>query len=601
MTGINSKSMEFEEQQFDLQSRIEQLEQKVLEKDKIIEDLQKTLALRSNSGVSDVLVEQEANRTKSQILENMTQVIRTPLNSIIGFSQLILKDLQLGKLKLEEHYSGMVKNIERSGNHLSEIINSILDHSQIEAGDFEYRESDINFRALFKNIFYLQKVGAIDKKAYLSYREIDENFPEYIRTDQTLLKKIINHLVASVIRSTSPGQKIKIAASLEDGQVKFYIIDESYEETEMQQAEFYNELEQYDKIGSIENQETDLGLIVVNKMITKLNGTVIRNKGEGFGAEIVVSLPYIQSKKTSIQNRSSEEGPAFSKDNVILLVEDNLITQELISKIFATFGLSIHFSNNGKKGINMARALKPDLILMDIFMPDMNGLEATEIMRKDPILSKTPIVALSAGALQVQKDNGRSAGMDDYLVKPFGLNALIPVMNRFLRTEKAASAFSTNEAIVVKDEKPVIESLNKGDSNKQVEETTNELLIALDKAEAASKAKSEFLANMSHEIRTPLNSIMGNSQILISRAEDMSLPESFHRSLNNILSSGDSLVDLINHILDLSKIAAGKMVIDSEAVNIKDLFDRVYNINAVASKRKKQTINIDIGANTPEW
>ena len=527
---------------------------------------------------------QEAQLSKSQFLANITQEIRTPLNSIIGFSQIMLRDLAALKTTEESDYQYLAKSIEISGHHLSEIINSILDLSQLESGEIIYTESDIDLHKTLKNVFYINKIEAINKNIDFGYDPIDEQVPQFARSDRSRLEQILNILLQNAIKYTPEEKKVRLGLSLHIEQLVFTVSDEGIGIPEEKQLRLFDPFQYH----SDEVSSGGLGLLIAKKMVEILYGTILFESQVDVGSTFTVKIPYIKSNKEGGAQLETKEEISFAQDNVVLLVEDNLITQELITKIFSNFGLTIHLASNGKEGFEMALNLKPDLILMDVFMPVMNGLAATSLIRKDSGLKNTPIVALSAGAQRNQKINAERAGVSDYLVKPISLNALIPILSRYLRTEKTI-VYDIDEAETTKKQLKLQTAKlqkNRALQEKQLEDHTQELIRAKEFAESANRSKSQFLANMSHDIRNPLNAIIGFSQILKEDAIQNSLPDSFSEYLNYIINSGHNLTELVNNVLDISKIEAGEMEITKEVVGLKSFMDEIYTFNSFQADQK---------------
>jgi len=536
--------------------------------------------------------------SKSRFLANITQEIRTPLNSIIGFSQILLRDILANPSNdFSEHYY-LIENIENSGQHLTEIINSVLDLSQLETGELSYNESDIDLRRTLKNVFYLNKIEAVKKNLDFSYDQIGPHIPDFARSDRNRLEQVLNILLQNAIRRTPEGKKVNLGVVFVDDHLFFTVSDHGIGIPADSQSFLFDPLgltieesaSLVDGRGA-EDENASVNLILARKMAEMLYGTLSLKESDAPGNMFILKIPYVQSKRLK-GKQETQEKICFSKDNIVLVVEDNLITQELISKIFSHFGLSIQLADNGQQGVEMAHNLRPDLILMDIFMPVMNGINATQLIRQDPDISNTPIVVLSAGALESEKAKAKEAGVDDYLVKPISLNALIPILTRFLRTEK------TIIYDVVKSEKEKAQSIlqaeklqkNRYKQEQQLENRTQELIRAKEQAEAANRSKSRFLANMSHDIRNPLNAIIGFSRILKKKATFQALPDDFSQYLDNIIHSGRNLTELVNNILDVSKIEAGKMEIYKEIVELRQLIEGVINVNSVHAEQKRITL-----------
>ncbi|MFH2129339.1 MAG: ATP-binding protein [bacterium] len=529
----------------------------------------------------------KAQVAKSHFLANITQEIRTPLNSIIGFSQVMLRDIATKIVNPEVDFQYLVENIEKSGHHLSEIINSILDLSQLETGEMTYNETDIDLSRTLKNVFYLNKIEALEKNLDFSY-VIDPQIPQFARSDRNRLEQILNILLQNAIRYTPEGKKVCLGIALEDEKLVFSVADEGIGIPPKIQARLFDPFQYHNDSSSQQGEHVGLGLLIAKKMVEMLFGTITFESQTDKGTTFTVKIPYIQSNKKEDRHQKTREKITFAKDNVVLVVEDNLITQELIGSIFSHFGLTVHLANNGQEGVELAARLKPDLIMMDIFMPVMNGLEATSFIRTQPEIKDTPIVALTAGALQDQRSRAKAAGVNDYLTKPIAINTLIPILTRFLRTEKTIvyDVDGTETDKQQQNLQTVKLQKDRALQEKQVDDRTQELIRAKDLAELASQSKTRFLANMSHDIRNPLNAIIGFSRILKKKAVKQSLSAEFTEYLDNIIQSGHNLTELVNNILDISKIEAGKMEIVKEVIHLRQLVNGIYTFNRAQADAK---------------
>ena len=260
-----------------------------------------------------------ANKTKSRFLANISQEIRTPLSAIIGFSQIIQRDMRFGIIDQTPEYQKLLDNIENSGQYLSEIINSIIDISDIKNGDLKFQENDINIFKFFKNIFYVNKIEALKKNINLKYDKVSADFPEYIRTDRTKLEKILNSIIDNAIKFTPSGKTITLNLSHKNKDIIFKISDEGIG---ISKTHLKTIFEPFEKLNKNSDQRFDgigLGLSVANKMAKLLNGSIDVKSEIDQGSLFTIKLPFIRSSKTIKDVPTSHEELIFSKNNKILV------------------------------------------------------------------------------------------------------------------------------------------------------------------------------------------------------------------------------------------------------------------------------------------
>jgi len=517
-----------------------------------------------------------ANKTKSRFLANISQEIRTPLSSIIGFAQIIQRDMRFGIIEQTSEYQKLLDNIENSGQYLSEIINSIIDISDIENGELLYQESDINIFNFFKNIFYVNKIEALKKNINLKYDKVSTDFPEYIRSDRKKLEKILNSIIDNAIKFTPSGKTVTLNLSHKNNHIIFEISDEGIGISKTHLKTIFKPFEKLNKNNAQPFNGIGLGLSVAKKIAQLLKGSIEVNSEIDQGSVFILKLPLVQSSKTIRDTPSNQEELIFSESSKILVVEDNLITQELITKIFSIFGLNVQIANNGEECLELAPKLKPDLILMDIYMPVMDGLKATIEIRKMPFIQKVPIIGLSAGATEFEQKKAYEAGMNDYLVKPINLDALLPILGQYLKTEKRLLDGSIKQE---QQKERLFQHTTRLQANRylqerQVEERTNALLKAKNQAEAANRSKSEFLANISHELKTPMHQILSFAKFGVDKFENVEREKLFYY-FQKIGAAGTNLMSLLNDLLDLSKLEAGKADCEMLPCDLKCIIKKV--------------------------
>ncbi len=392
---------------------------------------------------------ESASLAKTKFLTNMSHEIRTPLGAIIGFNQILLNKSK--ELSLPEEYKKYQKNIHNSANLLNELINNILDLSKIESGKLEAIEEDFYLDNLIKGLFETYDYQARQKGVHFSYH-IDPNILSPIRADKNKISEILINLIGNAIKFTPAGKEVKLKVVRDNSILAFMVIDHGIGIPKDRQSIIFDAFEQVDRSIAYRYGGTGLGLAISQKLATIMGGKINVVSEEGRGSNFCVLLPYQEAAESIPRDTAyttfpplsfidSDASPSsFLTGTTILVVEDNLMNQELIAALFVNLGVQLHFANNGKEGIEKALALQeegtlPDLILMDIQMPIMDGIEATQHIRSDPELKNIPVVALSADAFAEQQAQALSIGMNDYLTKPIEMDNLLLVLQKYLQKE----------------------------------------------------------------------------------------------------------------------------------------------------------------------
>lgn len=379
----------------------------------------------------------KANKAKSQFLTNMSHEIRTPLGAIMGFNRVLLKRSE--ELALPGDFQKFLKYIQNSSEILSGLINNVLDLSKIEAGKFGISKEHFNIQQLVKTIFETYKFQADQKRIHFTY-EIHPTVPSIIHSDRLKLMQILTNLIGNAIKFTPETKDVKLKVMGNEELLALIVVDEGIGIPKDKQQAIFDDFEQTDESISRTFGGSGLGLAITQKLVHLLGGKIsVFSFGAGQGTTFNVRLPL---EPVSIEeNQALEINPpeyTFAQDNTVLVVEDNLTNQELIKAIFENFELKAHFANDGKMGVEKAwelykTGLPPDLILMDMQLPVMDGVEAISQIRTIPELQSIPIVGLSADAYSEQKSVALSKGANDYLTKPIDIGKLLQVLHKYLR------------------------------------------------------------------------------------------------------------------------------------------------------------------------
>ncbi|HAS39767.1 MAG TPA: hypothetical protein DCS93_04780 [Microscillaceae bacterium] len=396
----------------------------------------------------------KANEAKTRFLANMSHEIRSPLNAISGFSQILLDKSE--KLPMPAEFHQFLQNINQSSQNLSELINNILDLSKIEAGKTELFLEDLDFKQLFQGVYHINQGNATQKNVQLTY-SYDSVLPVYITIDRTKINQVLMNLVSNALKFTPTEGRVTMKAHKEVQQqalsqsthqewLVLEVADEGIGIPEDKLEHIFEAFEQSDNTITRRFGGTGLGLAITKKMVEMMEGSITVVSQEGKGSTFTVKLPL----KPTDQNKQAlpektYEPHQFAADNVVLIAEDNIFNQQVLKVYFKRFPFEVYVVENGKLAVDKAKEVKPDLILMDLHMPEMSGLEATRAIRQINEFVNLPIVAVSADAFIQQQQNALNAGMNDYLTKPVNLKKLKEVLVRYLKINEELQDASGTE------------------------------------------------------------------------------------------------------------------------------------------------------------
>lgn len=368
-----------------------------------------------------------ASLAKSRFLANMSHEIRTPLGAVLGFTDLLASS----ELSNEERYQ-YLETIRRNGKLLSKIINEVLDLSKIEAGRLELESIAFNARDLFQDIWALMSHSAKEKGLKLDI-EFLNSVPEVITTDPTRLKQILVNIVGNAIKFSSKGAVLlqvdwQAGSTSDGGDIIVSVTDTGPGLSAEQVSQLFRPFTQADVSTTRKYGGTGLGLALSRSFAEAMGGALELVHSEvGKGSTFKLRIPVIVEQGASAfaeipkafltgLEPNAKEGLSDLRDLRILLADDSPDNQFLIGRFLRAAGAEVEFANNGVEAFEKALLLEHDLVLMDIQMPEMDGLEATIKLRESGYVK--PIVALTAYALKEDKDRCLAAGCDDYLTKP---------------------------------------------------------------------------------------------------------------------------------------------------------------------------------------
>lgn len=363
---------------------------------------------------------ENAVKFKQQFLSNMSHEIRTPLSSILGFTNVLLKT------NLGEEQKEFVNAIKTSGTSLSQLINDILDLSKVEAGKMTFEKHAFEIRKSIKSTLFTFDLKIKEKNLQL-IEKYDSRIPSMLYGDSVRLNQIILNLLSNAVKFTHKG-KIILSVKLlneddENVTLEFSVNDSGIGIAADKINSIFNVFEQAE-IGTANSYGgTGLGLAIVKQLVEVQGGSISLKSKIGEGSTFSFILPF---EKTAMKIEKEEE--ILKRDKQIeplrvLVAEDVALNKLLIKIILSDFGFEHEIVSNGKVAVEKLQANTYDIILMDLQMPEMNGFEATEYIRKT-LKSQIPIIALTADVTTVDISKCKEIGMDDYISKPINENLL---------------------------------------------------------------------------------------------------------------------------------------------------------------------------------
>ncbi|GAB2191940.1 ATP-binding protein [Sessilibacter sp. MAH2] len=392
-----------------------------------------------------------ANKAKSDFLANMSHEIRTPMNAIMGFTELLLRSfssLKGGTPDIDvNHY---LHTILRSSEHLLNLINDILDLSKVESGHLEIESIDCDVNQVIAEVLQIMSVRANEKGLKLNFKALTA-MPETIKSDPARLRQILTNLVGNAIKFTHQGS-VSVESSWQiragnQGQLRIRVIDTGIGMTEQQRANVFAPFVQADTSITRQYGGTGLGLSICRHLARAFGGNLECTSQQGKGSCFELQMPVAQFSQNSVTVERLQDNDHRNIENTgswhfypatVLVVDDGDENRELLEIILKDVGLTVICAANGLEALQQVKQHNPDLVLLDVQMPEMDGYTAVRKLRQ--MHWNRPVIALTAHAMRGVEASCKQAGYTSYMSKPVAFDKLITILREFLPAIKESNS-----------------------------------------------------------------------------------------------------------------------------------------------------------------
>lgn len=398
---------------------------------------QKETEAKLSSAITDA---NAAYKTQAEFLANMSHEIRTPINGILGMIQLTLMadDLQAD-------YRDNLITAKNCADNLLRLINDILDISKLEAGKYKIKEEICDIRAAIEETVAAHVPAATNKAISLDLN-FGNNIPKLVKADGQRIQQVLNCLLSNAIKFTSEGGvRVKIAAldDVNDNvKLRMAVADTGIGISESNMSKLFVRFSQVDSSDTRKYGGSGLGLVISKQITELMNGTITVQSKEGIGSTFIVEIPLkvVKAAEVEEERKEPEEAAVFSinsngKNARILVAEDEPVNQQVIGKLLGMAGFSYDIAENGEKAIELFKQKEYDAALFDVQMPVMDGIAATQEIRKleqREHKKRLPIIAVTARAMFGDKERIIENQLDDYIAKPYNLSTVVDTLNKYI-------------------------------------------------------------------------------------------------------------------------------------------------------------------------
>ncbi|MFO7843519.1 MAG: response regulator [Bacteroidales bacterium] len=440
-----------------------------------------------------------ASKSKSEFIASMSHEIRTPMNSILGFADVLEQELDNPVMV------DYVESIQSSGKTLLSLINDILDFSKIEAGKTDIKYKPVSVRHLIHDIAEIFKFSAQQKNLDL-FTDLDDNLPDYLMLDELRIKQILLNLASNAIKFTEKGF-VKISTevnNISESEVELSLVveDTGIGVDPKQQEKIFKVFEQMEGQDSKRYGGTGLGLAISSKLAGLMDGKILLESKKNRGSKFILKLNHVEITGDAEEQKivvESGKGKINFKPAKILIVDDNESNRKVLQLKFKRFNFEVFEAANGNQALSVLKNTLPDIMFIDLSMPEMDGYQLYQKIIEQDILKHIPVIAVTAYTMNNDEEKVLNAGFDGYLSKPIDFKKVLRILKKYIEYD---------ELTETDDEKNTYSNIElQQEALKNLPELINEL----------EKQSKPFLKKMQYI--QPKKVVAGFAQMLIAMGE----------------------------------------------------------------------------------
>jgi CheY-like chemotaxis protein/anti-sigma regulatory factor (Ser/Thr protein kinase) len=380
----------------------------------------------------DVEAAERANRAKSEFLSRVSHELRTPLNGILGFAQLMAMDRDH---PLAPDQSRRLDSVLRSGHHLLALINNVLDLTRLDGGQFALEPLTVDAWASLQQTVVLVQPLAAELGIVLPAVGLAGREPCWVRADPPALEQVLMNLLSNAIKYNRRGGSVRVDARSDGERVSISVSDEGRGISAEQQMTLF---QPFNRLSDEQRriQGSGLGLVIARRLAEAMGGEVRLRSDAGSGSTFTLVLPASTAADAAAASPAAAPAAPHATDTEtreVLYIEDEPLNAVLMEEVFRTQpNWKLCIAEDGASGLRLARETLPDLLLIDMNLPDMNGLTLIRRLRAEPMTRRLCCIALSADAMREQIEAALAAGFDDYWTKPIDVHRVLGDLMRLL-------------------------------------------------------------------------------------------------------------------------------------------------------------------------